>query len=182
MPRPDSGSNAPHGQSGHLRGWPLGAIVVVSLFAAWLGTQLYWGEALQPAAFAYRASHDPTYAAARPSADAIRVTNTCSSPVKVGEIAAGNLRFINSAVLQVEPTDEDDLIAADALRAEVGPVPPGEKKTLVIYAGEAMWETQRMSTMIKSPDAKVATLPCSFGKNGQRDMVEIGGPMIPVFG
>lgn len=112
----------------------------------------------------------------------MQVTNTGSSPVTVGEMAAGNLRFINCAVLQVEAADEDDLIAPDALRVENGPVLPGETKTLVIYADDAMWETQRMTTMIKSPDANVAALLFFFGEDGQRHLVEIGGPMIPVFG
>lgn len=112
----------------------------------------------------------------------MQVTNTGSSPVTVGEMAAGNLRFINGAVLQVEAADEDDLIAPDALRVENGPVLPGETKTLVIYADDAMWETQRMTTMIKSPDANVAALLFFFGEDGQRHLVEIGGPMIPVFG
>lgn len=69
MPRPDFASNASHEQSGHLRGWLLGAIVVGGLFAAWVGTQLHWGEALKPAGFAYRASHDGKCAVARAPAD-----------------------------------------------------------------------------------------------------------------
>ena len=110
------------------------------------------------------------------------VTNSGSSPITVGEMAAGNLRFINGAVLKVKPADEDDLVAADSLRVENGPVQPGETKTIVIYADDALWETQRMTTMIKSPDANVAALLFFFGEDGQRHLVEIGGPMIPVFG
>lgn len=112
----------------------------------------------------------------------ISVTNAGSSPVTVGEMAAGNLRFINASVLEVKPADEDDLVAADSLRVENGPVQPGETKTLVIYADDAMWETQRMTTMIKSPDANVAAMLFFYGQDGTRHLVEIGGPMIPVFG
>ncbi len=112
----------------------------------------------------------------------ISVTNTGSSPVTVGEMAAGNLRFINASVLKVKPADEDDLVAADSLRVENGPVQPGETKNLVIYADDAMWETQRMTTMIKSPDANVAAMLFFFGEDGTRHLVEVGGPMIPVFG
>jgi methane/ammonia monooxygenase subunit B len=112
----------------------------------------------------------------------ISVTNTGSSPVTVGEMAAGNLRFINASVLKVKPADEDDLVAADSLRVENGPVQPGETKNLVIYADDAMWETQRMTTMIKSPDANVAAMLFFYGDDGTRHLVEIGGPMIPVFG
>lgn len=110
------------------------------------------------------------------------VTNTGTSPVTVGEMAAGNLRFINSEVLKIKAADADDLIAPDALRVEGGPVMPGQTQRVVIYADDALWETQRMTTMIKSPDANVAALLFFFGQDGQRHLVEIGGPMIPVFG
>ncbi|MGQ0700716.1 MAG: bacterial ammonia monooxygenase, subunit AmoB [Panacagrimonas sp.] len=112
----------------------------------------------------------------------LSVTNTGSSPVTVGEMAAGNLRFVNSSVLKVSLKDEDDLVASDSLRVENGPVMPGETKTIVIYADDALWETQRMTTMIKSPDAAVAALLFFFDEQGGRHLVEIGGPMIPVFG
>lgn len=112
----------------------------------------------------------------------LRVTNTGLSPVTVGELAAGNLRFINGAVLKVAPMDEDDLIAPDSLRVENGPVFPGETKNIVVYADDALWETQRMTTMIKSPDTAVAALLFFFDDQGKRQFVEIGGPMIPVFG
>lgn len=112
----------------------------------------------------------------------LSVTNTGSSPVTVGELAAGNLRFINNQVLKVQPKDQDDLVAPDALSVDGGPVMPGETKTIVIFADDALWETQRMTTMIKSPDATVAALLFFFGEDGQRHMVEVGGPMIPVFG
>ena len=112
----------------------------------------------------------------------MEVTNRSDSPITVGEMAAGNLRFINSAVLQVEPADEDDLVAPDSLSVEGGPVQPGETRSIVIYADDALWETQRMTTMIKSPDANVAALLFFFGTDGTRHLVEIGGPMIPVFG
>lgn len=110
------------------------------------------------------------------------VSNMGTSAVTVGELAAGNLRFVNGAVLKVTPKDEDDLLAPDSLRVEGGPVLPGETKTLVVYADDALWETQRMTTMIKSPDTAVAALLFFFDAQGARQVVEIGGPMIPVFG
>ncbi|MGB0956335.1 MAG: bacterial ammonia monooxygenase, subunit AmoB [Panacagrimonas sp.] len=110
------------------------------------------------------------------------VTNTGDSPVTVGEFAAGNLRFINAEVLDVQPRDEHDLVASDALRVEGAPVAPGETRRVVLYADDAMWETERMTTMIASPDAVVAGLLFFFDERGQRHLVEFGGPMIPDFG
>ena len=112
----------------------------------------------------------------------VEVTNRRSEPVTVGEFAAGNLRFINSTVLKVKPLDESDLVAPDALRVEGGDVLPGQTKHLILYADDAMWETERMTTMISSPDAVVAGLLFFYTNTGKRYPVEFGGPMIPVFG
>lgn len=112
----------------------------------------------------------------------LTVTNSGKSPLNIGEFASGGLRFINSAVLKVTPKDQDDLVAQDALRVEGGPIKPGATQKIVIYADDAMWETQRMTTMIASPDAVVAGMLFFFDAQGRRYPVEISGPMIPLFG
>ncbi len=112
----------------------------------------------------------------------MEVTNHGDRELTIGEMAAGNLRFINASVKPVQPADEDDLVAVDSLRVENAPIPPGETRNVVIYADDALWETQRMTTMIKSPDANVAALLFFYDTEGKRHLVEIGGPMIPVFG
>ncbi|MBL6750317.1 MAG: methane monooxygenase/ammonia monooxygenase subunit B [Nevskia sp.] len=113
---------------------------------------------------------------------ALTVTNRGSSPVTVGELDAGNVRFVNSSVLQVKPADADDLVASDALHVDGGPVAPGETRDIVVYADDALWETERMTTMIDSPDAIVAVMLFFYDGDGKRYPVEVGGPMIPVFG
>jgi methane/ammonia monooxygenase subunit B len=112
----------------------------------------------------------------------LTVTNSGKAPLNIGEFASGGLRFINSAVLKVTPKDQDDLVAQDALRVEGGPIKPGATQKIVIYADDAMWETQRMTTMIASPDAVVAGMLFFFDAQGNRYPVEISGPMIPLFG
>jgi len=110
------------------------------------------------------------------------VVNDSDRPVTIGEFAAGNLRFINADVLDVKPRDEHDLVASDALRVEGAPVAAGATQRVVIYADDAMWETERMTTMISSPDAVVAGVLSFFDDAGERHLVEFGGPMIPDFG
>lgn len=111
----------------------------------------------------------------------LMVTNNGRRPVTVGEFSAGNLRFINGKLLNVVPRDADDLVAPDALRVDGGPVAPGETRKIVVYAEDALWETQRMTTMIASPDAVIAGMLFFYDDEGNRYRVEIGGPMIPVF-
>lgn len=112
----------------------------------------------------------------------LTVTNRGDSPVQLGEFSTGSLRFINSQVHQVKPRDADELVAADALRVEGEAVAPGETRTIVMYADDALWESERMTTMITSPDAVVAGMLSFFDAKGRRFMTEISGPMIPVFG
>ena len=109
------------------------------------------------------------------------VENHGQNAIDIGEFSAGNLRFINSDVLSVVPRDTHDLVAADALRVDGGSIPPGKKKSITIYANDALWETERMTTMIASPDSVVAGLLHFYDDRGNRSLVEFGGPMIPVF-
>jgi methane/ammonia monooxygenase subunit B len=112
----------------------------------------------------------------------LTVTNRGTEPVSIGEFASGGLRFINANVLQVTPKDPDELIATNGLRVEGGPIKPGATQKMVIYADDALWETQRMTTMIASPDAVVAGMLFFFDAQGRRYSAEISGPMIPLFG
>jgi methane/ammonia monooxygenase subunit B len=112
----------------------------------------------------------------------LTVTNHGTEPVSIGEFSSGGLRFINANVLQVTPKDPDELVATDGLRVEGGPIKPGATQKMVIYADDALWETQRMTTMIASPDAVVAGMLFFFDAQGRRYPAEISGPMIPLFG
>lgn len=111
----------------------------------------------------------------------LTVTNKGSSPVRLGEFLVANLRFINSDVRKVEAQDSHDLVASDGLRVEGGPVPPGQTRTINMFAEDALWETYRLTTMINDPDSVIAGLLFFYGADGSREVVEIGGPMIPVF-
>lgn len=111
----------------------------------------------------------------------LSITNSGPSPVRIGEFLTANLRFINSAVRNVQPADSHDLVASNGLRIEGGPIPPGETRKVTVFAEDALWETYRLTTMINDPDSIVAGLLFFYGDDGSREIVEIGGPMIPVF-
>jgi methane/ammonia monooxygenase subunit B len=111
----------------------------------------------------------------------LSVTNNSSSPVRIGEFLTANLRFINPEIRNVQPADSHDLVASNGLRIEGGAVPPGETRKVNMIAEDALWETYRLTTMINDPDSIVAGLVFFYGDDGSREIVEIGGPMIPVF-
>ena len=111
----------------------------------------------------------------------LTVQNNSNETLTVGEFSTANLRFVNPSVQTIAATDSHDLIAPDGLRVEGGVVPPGETRTLKVFAEDALWETQRLTQMINDPDSIIAGLLFFRGSDGGRDVVEIGGSMLPVF-
>ncbi|MFT4580930.1 MAG: methane/ammonia monooxygenase subunit B [Gammaproteobacteria bacterium] len=111
----------------------------------------------------------------------LTVQNNSNETLTVGEFSTANLRFVNPSVQTIAATDSHDLIAPDGLRVEGGAVPPGETRTLKVFAEDALWETQRLTQMINDPDSIIAGLLFFRGSDGGREVVEIGGSMLPVF-
>ncbi|MGR8948378.1 MAG: bacterial ammonia monooxygenase, subunit AmoB [Gammaproteobacteria bacterium] len=111
----------------------------------------------------------------------LTVTNNGSEAFYVGEFAVANVRFINPAVKSVEPFDSHDLIAQSGLRVENDGVEPGETKTVKVFAEDALWETQRLTEMLNDPDSVIAGLLFFESSSGAREVVEVGGSILPVF-
>ena len=111
----------------------------------------------------------------------LTVENASDHAVTVAEFSTANVRFINPSIMAVSPADSHDLVASEGLRVEGGTVPPGETRALRVYAEDALWETQRLTHMINDPDSVVAGLLFFHGPNGEREIVEIGGRMLPRF-
>ena len=72
-------------------------------------------------------------------------------------------------------------MAPEGLRVDGSPIAPGETRALTIYAEDALWETQRLTRMINDPDSVIAGLLFFEDSAGNREIVEIGGAMLPVF-
>ncbi|MFT4562581.1 MAG: methane/ammonia monooxygenase subunit B [Gammaproteobacteria bacterium] len=111
----------------------------------------------------------------------LTVANNGETALEVGEFSTANLRFVNPEVHSIASTDSHDLIASDGLRVEGGAIPPGETRTLKVFAEDALWETQRLTQMINDPDSIIAGLLFFHGARGAREVVEIGGSMLPIF-
>ena len=111
----------------------------------------------------------------------LTVENRLDTPVRISEFSTANLRFINPAVQSLTPIDSHDLVAAEGLRVEGGTIAPGATQTVKVYAEDALWETQRLTQMINDPDSVIAGLLFFQGDNGVREVVEVGGSMLPVF-
>lgn len=111
----------------------------------------------------------------------LEITNGLDEPIQISEFSTANIRFINPNIAAVQPLDSHDLVASEGLRTDDEPIAPGEKRTLTVYAEDALWETQRLVHMINDPDSLIAGLLFFETPSGTREIVEVGGTMVPVF-
>lgn len=111
----------------------------------------------------------------------VTITNNTDSALRIGEFMTANIRFINPKVLDVQPQDEDDLVAPNGLIVDAAPIEPGETRTISVFAEDALWETYRLTSLIYEPDSRFAGLLFLYDEEGNRYFQEIGAPMIPTF-
>lgn len=113
----------------------------------------------------------------------ITVTNNNDHPVELGEFETANVRFLNAEVLEDDTGYPANMLSEDGLAMDEGnaTVGPGETRTLTFTATDAAWETERLTDIIYDPDSRFGGVLFFLGPDGQKHMVEIGGPLLPVF-
>lgn len=112
----------------------------------------------------------------------MEVTNNSDSPIRLGEFLTANIRFVNRDVMgDVQPVDEQDLVAKQGLVVDDNLVQPGETRRITLRAEDALWETMRLTSLVYDPDSRFAAMLFFFDEEGNRYHVEIGGQMMPTF-
>jgi methane/ammonia monooxygenase subunit B len=116
----------------------------------------------------------------------MRMSNTGTSPLSIGEFATANLRFVNKALpaanANVDPAYPKELVARTPLEIDnPAPLMPGETRVVRIAATDAAWELERLTSFLTDVDSKFGALLFLFDAQGKRQMVEISGPIVPVF-
>ncbi len=116
----------------------------------------------------------------------VKVTNTGSKPIRLGEFATASVRFVNwdlpSAKDNVAPDFPRDTVARNGLKiSDDTEIKPGETKTLRIEATDAAWEIERLTSFLTDVDSKIGGLLFFFDSSGTRHIAEVGGPILPVF-
>ncbi|MDE2060109.1 MAG: methane monooxygenase/ammonia monooxygenase subunit B [candidate division NC10 bacterium] len=103
----------------------------------------------------------------------LEVTNGSSRPQQLGGFITANLQFRDPALfpdsrlkIKVEPA---------------GPINPGQTATLSVDATDAEWEYQRLAELIYDSDSRYGGLAEFFDADKNRQIVEVGGPVIPSF-
>ncbi len=110
------------------------------------------------------------------------ITNGSATPIKLAEFNSANVRFTNSLIPTLAKTDSAELWAKDGLNVQGEPtIYPGETARLEIEASDALWETERLSSLIGDPDSAFGGVLYFQGADGKTYMEEISGPIIPTF-
>jgi methane/ammonia monooxygenase subunit B len=111
----------------------------------------------------------------------VKVTNSTSEPLRLGEYTAAGLRFLNPDVFTTKPEFPDYLLADRGLSTDATPIAPGETKEIAVKIQDARWDIERLSDLAYDTDSQIGGLLMFFSPSGRRFAAEIGGPVIPKF-
>lgn len=109
------------------------------------------------------------------------IANNTDAALTIGELTTANIRFINADYQRVEPKDSHDLVALEGLSLSTDKILPGQTTTIVLRAEDALWETQRLTSLIYDPDSLFAGVLLLYDADGKRYFKEVSGLIIPTF-
>ena len=110
----------------------------------------------------------------------LEITNNSNEALQIGELNTASVRFLNPKVMKEAVKYPDYLLAPDGLSvSDDKPIAPGETRTMIITAQDALWDTQRLADIYYGTDSSMAGLLVFHAQNGTRHVIEIGGPAVP---
>jgi len=114
------------------------------------------------------------------------IHNPLPHPVQMGEFMTAGLRFVNhelpAAMAQVDARYPAELLPRTGLTLhDKAPIAPGETRTVNIEATDAVWETERLTSLLTDPDNRVGGLLFFFDDAGERHIANLSGAIVPVF-
>ena len=116
----------------------------------------------------------------------VTIHNPLDRPVQVGEFMTSNLRFVNhalpAAMARVAANYPADLLPRSGLTLpDATPIAPHETRSMLIEATDAVWETERLTSLLSDPDNRVGGLLFFYDAAGQRAIANVSGAIVPVF-
>ena len=116
----------------------------------------------------------------------LEIRNGTAKPVRVGELATANLRFVNhalpAAMARVDEGYPADLLPRTGLTLhDDSPLAPGETRVMDVEATDAVWENERLTSLLNDPDNRVGGLLFFYDEAGERHIANMSGAIVPVF-
>lgn len=112
----------------------------------------------------------------------LRVTNRGFTPIQLAEFETAGLRFLNATVFKDDTNYPPQLLAPEGLTVDDNsPILPGHSKILTVTGTDSAWENERLADVIYDPDSRFGGLLFFMDASGFRQMVPIGGPLLPRF-
>jgi methane/ammonia monooxygenase subunit B len=116
----------------------------------------------------------------------LKVHNTGTKPVQLGEFTTAALRFVNrsvpAAMAGISANYPLDLVPKSGLvLPDNAPIAPGETRVIEVHATDVAWERERLTNLINDPDNRMGGLLFFFDPDGKRTIANISGPIVPVF-
>jgi methane/ammonia monooxygenase subunit B len=111
-----------------------------------------------------------------------QIHNASDRPVRIGEFATANVRFLNPGVSPSRKNDSDTLVVPQGLSIDsADPIKAGENRTVRLTATDAMWATQRVDGLIRDADSRLGGLLFLIDATGKRHIASISTAVIPKF-
>ncbi|SJM89293.1 Particulate methane monooxygenase alpha subunit [Crenothrix polyspora] len=112
----------------------------------------------------------------------LKIKNGSDKPIQIGEFATGGVRFLNQSVPAHDLNNAESVIAKEGLILD-NPVPiqPGEQRTVLMTAGDALWESEKLDGLINDADSRIGGLVFFFDSEGERYISSITSAVIPKF-
>jgi methane/ammonia monooxygenase subunit B len=112
----------------------------------------------------------------------LNIKNGSDKPIRLGEFATGSVRFLNKSVPAPVENNTESVIAADGLSLDnPAPIQPGEQRTVLMTASDALWESEKLDGLINDPDSRIGGLVFFYDSEGERYVSSITSAVIPKF-
>jgi methane/ammonia monooxygenase subunit B len=112
----------------------------------------------------------------------LKIKNGSDKPIQLGEFATGSVCFLNKAIPVPEQGNTESVVAPEGLSLDnPAPIQPGEQRTVLMTAGDALWESERLDGLINDADSRIGGLIFFFDSAGNRYVSSISAAVIPKF-
>ncbi|NOT84226.1 MAG: methane monooxygenase/ammonia monooxygenase subunit B [Methylococcaceae bacterium] len=112
----------------------------------------------------------------------LKIKNGSDKPIQIAEFATGGVHFLNKAAPAPKQNDADSVVAAEGLSLDnATPIQPSEQRTVLMTAGDALWESEKLDGLINDPDSRIGGLLFFYDTEGERYVSSVTAAVIPKF-